>query len=450
VISFHIEWLDATGVKDCVLARTWSRLVIEANGQLVTEVVDKRSESRRHGIYGSVFPMCRWIVENWWFLMNEACPFPLVCGSRELAKRPCGRAWVQRHSLLAAQEGGSLPDLTIFRDGDHVVARWMPDTRDDKRSPVRFVGSGEVRMTPEEAKNGLLAVVNYVRHRLENVEAPDVEALRRDFAGILGTTLVRERALCEWAARLGLDAHDPEEFPDELAEQIQALVVNLDAPIRDDLLDATVAADLGKACEWIAHTKRLAAEVGSASGRVPTFSKVEAHSAHDLGHQWARNVRAYLDHTDPAVPVEDMEDALLRLGWAPVPRDVNDSWDDGTLFAAVELSGTGATVAVTPERDHARRRLNLARAAFLGCLGCAQGNLPRRRLVTRAHTWDQSASRAFAAEFLAPAAGISGLIDARTNQVTPSRIQTLADHFEVRADTIRHQIENQRLGWISD
>ena len=109
MLRFRVEWQDAPGVRDSVLARTWCRLVIEAGGRLVTEVIDARSRSLRGGIYGSVFPLSQWIVENWWFLLNESYRFPAACSSHELARTPADRAWAQRHSVLAARQGGRCP-----------------------------------------------------------------------------------------------------------------------------------------------------------------------------------------------------------------------------------------------------------------------------------------------------------------------------------------------------
>ena len=36
------------------------------------------------------------------------------------------RQWVQRHNLLAAREGGALPDLTFFRDEHDIVRAGFP------------------------------------------------------------------------------------------------------------------------------------------------------------------------------------------------------------------------------------------------------------------------------------------------------------------------------------
>ena len=57
--------------------------------------------------------------------------------------------WIQRHSMLAARQGGVLPDLTIYRDEKSVVARWIPDGEDSAHPFLRFTGSGEIQMDPD-------------------------------------------------------------------------------------------------------------------------------------------------------------------------------------------------------------------------------------------------------------------------------------------------------------
>ena len=237
MIRFRMEWQDAPGVRDTVLARTWCRLVIEAGGRLVTEAIHDASDSLRGGIYGSAFPLAQWIVENWWFLLNESYRFPARYSSRDLGRTLQDRAWVQRHSLLAAREGGALPDLTLHRDEEKVVARWTPDGAASVPPPLRFTGEGEVHLDVVDAERGLAEAVQAVMDRLEGFEEPEVRAFRRDWAAITGAT-EQERRLCEWSARLGIDPFDPEELTDELAEALLELMSDLDTPLRDDLLDA--------------------------------------------------------------------------------------------------------------------------------------------------------------------------------------------------------------------
>ena len=212
MIRFRMEWQEAPGVTDAVLARTWCRLVIEAGGRLVTEAVHGPSESLRGGVYGSAFPLCQWLVENWWFLLNEAYRFPARRSSSELARSPRDREWVQRHSLLAAQEGYALPDLMLYRDGQRVIARWTPDDRTSTHPALRFTGEGEAQMEAFEAERGLAEAIRTVMERLDGLDAPEVAALREDWAAVEWAD-GQERRLCEWLARIGIDPYDRDAWP---------------------------------------------------------------------------------------------------------------------------------------------------------------------------------------------------------------------------------------------
>ena len=441
MIRFRVEWQDAPGVKDAVLARTWCRLAIEAGGRLVTEVLDNRSSSLRGGIYGSAFPLSQWIVENWWFLLNESYRFPASYGSRDLARTPSDRAWIQRHSMLAARQGGVLPDLTIYRDEGSVVARWMPDTEDSTHPFLRFTGSGEMQMDPDEAKCGLAELVDLVIGRLEGLQDPEVGTLREEWAGIQ-ESMDQEREICEWSARLGLDPHDPEEFGDDQAETILSLMSPLEESVRNDLLDAEQLQCLRGDLDWLNQARALAAGAGKSRNPAPSLSKVERKTAHELGYTCATVLRRHLSASDGCEPVGDMDDTLQRLGWAQSPSRTLGSRPQGPLRVALERSDDGASVAVTPESDATGARFGLARSIFLRHFSGSGGS---RRLVTDAHTWQQRASRAFAAEFLAPAAGLSRHIGER---VSHGEIDHLAEHYEVSPSVVVHQIQNHRLAWI--
>ena len=146
MIELRVEWQDAPGVRDPVLARTWCRLTMDVDGQVVSRAIDHRSQSLRDGIYGSALPLCSWIVENWWCLQHEAYRFHRPWRSHDLAVNVDHRAWVQRHSLRAVGEGGVLPDLMLFRDGDGMVVRWFADRADAAHPYLRFVGDGQASM----------------------------------------------------------------------------------------------------------------------------------------------------------------------------------------------------------------------------------------------------------------------------------------------------------------
>ena len=468
MIRFHLEWQGAPGVRDTVLARTWCRLVIEADRHLVSRAIDNRSDSLRGGIYGSAFPLGRWIVENWWFLLHESYRFPARYSSRDLARTPRDRAWVQRHSLLAAREGGALPDLTLHRDERKVVARWTPDGGDSIHPDLhlRFTGGDERHLEVADAERGLAEAVEAVLDRLEGFEQPEVEAFREDWAAITEAT-EQERTLCEWSARLGIDPFDPEELTDELAETLPELVSDLDAPLRDDLLDAERPSTLQRDIGWLRRADALAADAGRARHREPELGprsrrhtaggsaaardpeavrpEADAGTAHDLGYRSAVSLRQRLSPGDGHEPVGDMDEILVRLGWAQSPSRTLEPESESPLEAALTRSGGGAPVAVVGNAGPDGNRFRLARAIFLRHFG--RDRRAGRRLVTAAHTREQRASRAFAAEFLAPAAGLWQHLGGRAS---PGEIEELARHYGVSPLAVSHQVQNHRLAWISD
>lgn len=444
MIRFRMEWQDAPGVRDAVLARTWCRLVIEAEGRLVTEAVHVPSESLRGGIYGSAFPLCQWIVENWWFLLNESYRFPARYTSRDLARTPQDREWVQRHSLLAAREGHSLPDLTLHRDEQKIVARWMPDGTSSSHPYLRFTGEGETYLEVADAERGLAEAVQAIMDRLDGMEQPEVQDFRKDWAAVVGVT-EQERRLCESAARLGIDAFDPDELTDSLEDTLSELVTDLDAPLRDDFLDAAHPPTLRRDMDWLHQAEALAANAGKCRKAEGISCDVGLGTAHNRGYECAKSLRKHLWPENGHDPVKDLDEALVRLGWAQCPSRTMDIEPECPLEAALTRSDEGAPVAIIGDAGQAANRFRLVRTVFLRHF--THSGRTHRRLATEAHSWEQRASRAFAAEFLAPAAGLSKHLGGRAS---PSQIDQLADHYGVSSQAIGHQIENHRLAWIQD
>ncbi len=439
-----MEWQEAPGVTDAVLARTWCRLVIEAGGRLVTEAVHGPSESLRGGVYGSAFPLCQWLVENWWFLLNEAYRFPARYSSPELAETPRDREWVQRHSLLAAQEGYALPDLTLHRDEQQVIARWMPDGARSTHPALRFTGEGEAQIKVGDAEHGVAEAIRAVMERLAGIDAPEVAALREDWAAVEGAT-EQERQLCEWSARLGIDPYDREELTSNLEKTLRESVAALDAPLRGDLLDAAEPQTVPRDLDWLHEAEALAADAGPGGNpQDVSCDNGPATTAHRFGYACAAGLRRHLSPASAHDPINDLNGLLVRLGWAQCPFRTLDLEAESLLEAALTRSKEGAPVAIVGDAGPDANRFRLARSAFLHHF--APSGRAQRRLVTEAHTWEQRASRAFAAEFLAPAAGLAKHLGRRAS---PRQIDDLARLYRVSSLAIGRQIENHRIAWSS-
>ena len=226
----------------------------------------------------------------------------------------------------------------LFRDGDAIVVRWLPDESDVTHPFLRFVGRGEARLAADEVVHGLTDFVLRVLERVEELDAPEVEALSRDWTAIT-TIMPDERELCVCSARLGLDPYDPDELTEPREELLKTSMSSLEGELKGDR-----GAPVVVACQ----------------------------------------------HGD-----------------------------------------------VKPER------FRLARSLFFRHFATAR----ERRLVTPAHTWDQRASRAFAAEFLAPAGALAKQV---AGPVSFSDVDELGDEYRVSSLVIEHQIDNHQLGYVTD
>jgi len=102
--------------------------------------------------------------------------------------------------------------------------------------------------------------------------------------------------------------------------------------------------------------------------------------------------------------------------------------------------------ALRPARE-TTRRFAIARAIGHHVLRDA----PRPCLLTRTNTDEQAATRAFAAELLAPASSLRDRLGDRVGQrIDDEEVQELADVFDVSEWLIEHQIRNHDLGYPDD
>lgn len=438
-LALGVEWEDAPGVTDAALAQTWARLEIDISGACVTRLLDHRSRGERSGVYGSLFPLAEWIVENWWSLLNEA-PQGQILSARGIGAR--GRAWMRRHDLLTARAGGSLPDLVFARDGEHIVATWTEDPPDAVDRPVRFLAAGQARLGRHEVEQALGGLVNVVISRLEGVEGDAPARLRADWSEI-ARSQQEERVLCERAARLGLDPYDREEVTDEIAS---ALERGFDLPVTvlDDFLDA---ASRRRLAETASAVRRALAAVTDRKGPVLDVAALRAKlsslpadgAPYRAGYHLAAEVRSKILGLEPDEPIVDLQATIAdRMLWDDAMSEVKDL-TTSSVRGLVGLSSTGTAHLALRPASRQSRRFQLSRAIHEILTGrCAAGP----RLLTEAATSAQAAGRAFAAELLAPAAALRLRVE---EVVTEDQIDELATEFDVSDLVILHQLQNHGI-----
>jgi IrrE N-terminal-like domain len=449
MLHFKTEWEDEPQIRDPLLRASWARLEIRAGDgkrtYVLTDCVAERSHSLRQGVYGSVFPVAEWVVENWWALLSESLRSEGFQSGRLLSKKDEYRPWVQRHSLLAARGGFALPDLTFYHDGDRVAVRCVGDPPEiESAYPIRFVRNVDLRIPSSEVAKALSEFVETVIDRIgEHAPAePGTRELIANWEAVKESSQ-QERRICEAAAKMGLDAYDSNELTDDLLGFLEGPVASLASPLQNDLVESTtreaIAADFGWVLE--ATNKFNIREPMTEPSTLP--GEIVGAAAHEAGYRRAQ----WFIQSFGQPPVNDFQSFIRdRCNWADRVEPLSHT--DGVanrINALVGEDDSGKPRLIATAMKHPKStRFLIARALFFA--PSADFRTPPR-LLTRASAWPQRASRAFAAELLVPAEELGQRV---SGKVTFADISELADDFQVSELVIQHQIENHHLAEIVD
>ncbi|MBI4570072.1 MAG: hypothetical protein HY719_16905 [Planctomycetes bacterium] len=299
--------------------------------------------------------------------------------------------------------------------------------------PAEFLGSGREELDNESAREALSRFVSDTLSRCNNLNDMRVHALRDGWRAIQNADTGEEK-FCSAAGRMGVDPYDPSELTTELANFISDELDDPDRPIARDLMEVASLDFVAAQWRWIrgAVGARFGAREGArerwGTGSVPP-------SPWECGYALADEVRkaARVSHDAPLPAVESV---CAPLGVS----DISDE-NDGTLPGAgvralVGWTATGALCVVGPKPPRATAsRFRLSRGLYIALAGCDAG----ARLVTDAYTWDQQASRAFAAELLAPRSAVSRMA---AGAAGPEEVAAISAKYEVSARVVERQLEN--------
>lgn len=430
--DINIEWLRPLPGEPREVAETFARLQINIEGRPVTRVSDLRSGGQRDAIYGPAYPLASWIVDNWWSLLYEV-ESDVRAGDYD-----------DRHRLTRVAEGFAWPDLRIVPEGDGLHCRWSERTHEP--SQVAFHDRGSAVLPRDTVEQSLRMFVTTVLTRLADRGVRET-SLAEDWALTCATeTDSSEREFCQAAGRLGLD---PLGVDDHAAEQILT-TSGLDKLLRSELLDASSIDSLAASNDWLSGAQDELSE-----------STVTSEKLGSGGH-WreARDqLRPRLLNGGPPWKM-GLELATLVRAANGVPHDQSPRdfpWTWEPIFRHRPLNAPSSIVALAstgsdkpPSCCTATRRAPRATkfAAARAIYFYLTSGEARFRLISDARTADQKASRAFAAEFLAPREFLRRRI--HHNNLTPDEISDLADELDVSERVIAYQIRNNRLGELPD
>ena len=425
----RVEWLDAPDVSTPELAATWARYEVWVDGRCVTQV--ESDATFRRGVYGSLYPLAEWIAANWWFLTKSVRPSatPRRYWTWLNVQR---QSWLRNHNVRGAGNGMAWPDVTLVPEGAMTSVNWSAD-HGSVLGPVRFMSSGHAYVNAQAMQSGLARVVTTTLERLAELGLHKTR-LAEDWDA-LGHLDDEETEFCVTAARLGLDPFD---VSDQLATEIIQAAEELPVELADDFFDSVDPVRLGQAARWAHRAARVAEKAsGRARSDLRRFDAVvadvdfvasAAERVWETGYHMARSVRRRLD-----LEVSARFDPSPWIALGEVAED-----SAGIQGVAVAKNDRLGLVLGDPLMSTSSRRF--AQATALGHTLARPGQ--RSFLLSATHRDDGQVARAFAAELLAPAAGIRQFLD-RLGRQDDLALESTARHFAVSPILIRHQYDNQ-------
>ncbi len=427
-LRFEFDWEDPLGAQGEELRATFARLRVSVNGEAVTRVLAEGARTVREHVSVPLYPLAEWLATHWWILCHE-------WGTPERSLRPEFRS---RHSLIAAREGYSLPQLSFQSQGEVVRLEWEAGRLPHHR--VEFLSRGHAYLALATFQQTIAEFLETVVARLEELGVGPT-LLAEEWAAIVDMD-PEEQEYCKAAAALGFD-------PFAIGEPVRQQIVEIGERVPATLQQEFFAAADPKQLQ--VHAEQLdRARAALHCHRVDLRSLRALHDQGvavsknalpwEQGYELARRLRQHCSTGDaPLATFEALGQALqtdpMKLEQAVLSPAVEDPFFDAILD--VDSAGQPAFM-VAPPRPEAQR-FHFCRALFEFLTGKDGG----ASLMTRTASDRQRRNRAFAAEFLAPSVALRAAV-ARPS-VSEEEIDDLAHDFGVSSFVIRHQLENHNI-----
>ena len=436
-LSIECDPVDQPAAHDPVERRTWCALRIRVRGRTVTRLWDKALQEERVSVYLPAFPLAEWVVSHWWTLLNEPSPAPLP-------PRAAGphHSWVKRHCFRAAEAGMLLPMLYLFSDGRGLCAAWQADERHVlSHMPGDFIDAGCEHLEQAAVEDALASFVTETLHRAASLDDERVNAVRENWQAIREAD-AEEVRFCVAAGRMGLDPYDSASLDQATATFLETALADPDLPVARDLTEAADRDKVAEQWQWVRH-QATAWQLHALPKPLPWAIDLTETSSFRHGYRLAAQVRqaAGFAPTTPLASVAALAHALTGGDF----RALEANHLSGTKVHAV-VGWTGKAdillAGPRPARTDNQRFLE-ARGLYHALFACERSE----RLVTRAYTWDQQASRAFAAELLAPQAAL--LARAR-GYADRTMVEGMAQEYGASSVVVEKQLENAGVTLVDE
>lgn len=419
-VHFDSRWLDSEPAGDIADA-TFAELSIRVGSATVTSVLATTPEGRRtryrEHVVVPLLSVAEWLVSNWWHLWYEVADTHY--------HRP---EFESRHDLAHAGEGFLLPRLKMFPNGDLIHLEWS--NWKPQYARTEFIGEGHAVVGRQELESEFKALIEAVLTRLRGIPGgTDVcEFLSSDWEAI-NSLEEEELEFVQAAALLGIDPFDVE---DSVANAIVKFWETAQPSIRQEVLASADEESLSYVGQWLSKSLAKLEESDHGTGWAVVRKAVRTGPPVPpwiRGYDLADFVRSHLSADDGRFDF----DASGSLALPNLPLQLPCKRIQGLV------ASNAPTCVTAPSRRETSKRFLLARA--LGdYIGRAE---PGPGILSSLLTDRQAQSRAFAAQFLAPADSIRARLEDQPSE--EGMIDEIAFEFGVSSEVIRRQINNHQL-----
>lgn len=430
--SLKVNWptqgVEPEGERLTPEEATMGRLSIDLRGESVTSFKSDKGDTGT-AVDVPTIHLAEWLANNYWALLYEP----------KKTEQDDDASFKARHWLGVARNGFALPDLWIFSSGQKVeISAWDVYLRFARLS---FLTRATHQVDRDLVENSLKGFIDDVARRVIQLRLDAPEFL--EAWELVKNTTPEEALYCRLVGSLGCNPYD--ERP-EIDGVLEGLAEQLSP---NALLDLCQAADP-------ASLRHMGEEASAAFRALPSAQKFEARELHSIDvpsdredfPAWKWGVAAsdrMRQHLGISAREPEGGDELLRhFGIHAGANSIHltSANDYSRVMGALGAEeGPDATVRLAlSEHREQQRRFSAARAIFLAW---SRENKATGRLLTAARTRDQQASRAFAAELLAPISYIRSRSGA--SYVSTYRLDEIAQELQVSSAVVRYQAQNNKM-----
>lgn len=332
-------------------------------------------------------------------------------------------------SLRRWRSGYIVPDIRLDFDGETFTVYVLPSEQEG----ITFLTKASEILTPQYVEDHFRSFLDTVDQRLRSKRISN-SAMQLRWARVRQSLEdPAETAFCKAAGALGLDPYQIDDTSAAFIESAEGFF-NGEA-LLEFLAGAATARKHTELLPWISAAESrpdstcrlddLAAHAHSIALSAPPRSNERPWS---LGYRRAQILRSKLDLSGEVGPLHSL---AVRLGASAA---FSDAGSVAGLRAVRSVDGQTARIHLRRHGHSAAELFSFARA--VGDVICFPGN-GRASVNDLRNVYRQAASRAFAAEFLAP-----------INEITELRLKgndalAMAEKFGVSEEVINHQIANE-------